>query len=165
MLRSGLLGGEPQLGTVAAPPSPDAAGSGAVGAPRAVRVNSDASQSSASLEDRGVRGAFLRWGDMELPLDWSTAFELDGTTLSITVHEGIHPGCAHKGTATTFTCETAAEAAEWQCEMKQSIERADGRFWGTSRSMIEEQRDRWMEESRRCAGMTVAQYFEDIGIN
>ena len=134
-------------------PSSDATGSGAAGAPREVRVNGDTNHSSATLEDRGVRGAFLRCGDMKLPLDWSTAFELDGTTLSITVHEGIHPGCAHKGTATTFTCETAAEAAEWQREMKQSIERADGRFWGTSRAAAPCRRSAGRRRARKTAAL------------
>ena len=120
--------------------------------------------------DAGVRGSTLKFetSDTEtsdLPLDRYAAIERDGATLSITVDEGLHPDCAHKGKQISFTCAGgAAEASKWQHEMDVSRERADGCFWGISKAAIREQHDRWVAEGERCAGMTVAEYFCSLGL-
>ena len=48
--------------------------------------------------------------------------------------------------------------------MEQAIEKVNGKHWGTSKSFIREQRDSWAAEGKRCKGMSVAEYFIDIGL-
>ena len=56
------------------------------------------------------------------------------------------------------------EAEAWEREMAQAMERVNSQHWGVSKSFIREQRDRWAAEGERCRGMTVAEYFEAIGL-
>eukprot|EP01045_Picozoa_sp_COSAG04_P014502 COSAG04_NODE_1091_length_8331_cov_12.367954_1_plen_1314_part_00 len=48
--------------------------------------------------------------------------------------------------------------------MAQANERVNSQHWGVSKAFIREQRDRWAAEGARCRGMTVAEYFEAIGL-
>ena len=170
----------------------DASGEGLIGVPRSVILAVDAIgeraravPSSASapaaqvveqpgqarLEDRGVRGVILCIsGDrtqtqIDLPLSFAS-IEREGATLSITVHKDVHPDCEHGGKPIYLTCtEGAAEAAEsWKREMDQAVEKVNTKHWGASKSFIREQRDSWAAEGRRCKGMSVAEYFIDIGL-
>ena len=151
----------------------DASGEGPIGVPRSVTLAADAIKQpgQARLEDRGVRGAILCIsGDrtqtqIDLPLSFAS-IEREGATLSITVHKDVHPDCEHGGKPICLTCtEGAAEAAEsWKREMEQAIEKVDTKHWGASKSFIREQRDRWAAEGERCKGMSVAEYFIDIGL-
>eukprot|EP01049_Picozoa_sp_SAG25_P017862 SAG25_NODE_4845_length_741_cov_1.761682_1_plen_173_part_10 len=74
----------------------DASGEGLFAAPRPV-LDTYGQPQQAALEDRGVRGAFLRCGEMELPLAFAD-IQRKGTTLNITIHAGVHPDCEHGGT-------------------------------------------------------------------
>ena len=141
----------------------DAMGSGALGQPRSVQVGTDSARHRASLEDRGVRGAVLSWEGGELPLSFA-AIKRDGTTLTVTVSEAVHPDCSKKGTPIAFASSSAAEAEAWQVEIQQAIEWVNSRHWGISKSFIQEQRDRWEAERMRCKGATVAEYFQTIGL-
>eukprot|EP01045_Picozoa_sp_COSAG04_P018514 COSAG04_NODE_1718_length_5812_cov_4.154210_3_plen_980_part_00 len=152
----------------AASSSLDASGDGPLAPPRAVL---DALQQprSVTLEDHGVGGTVLTFADSQglqivLPLSFAK-FERAGATLTITAHAAVHPDCPHKGSPMPFTCTGgAAEAEEWQREIDQAVERGNGRHWGVSKSFIREQRDLWEGERARCKGLTVAEYFEDIGL-
>eukprot|EP01046_Picozoa_sp_COSAG06_P016977 COSAG06_NODE_1138_length_10565_cov_16.902446_8_plen_983_part_00 len=123
----------------------------------------------AALEDRGVRGAFLscRSSDgnkVELPLSFAD-IERDGATLTITVHKEVHPDCELGGKPVALTSSGGADEAEsWKVEMEQAIENVNGKHWGTSKSFIRAQQDRWEVEGRRSKDMTVAEYFVDIGL-
>ena len=164
MLGSGLLGSEPQF---AVGGGPDPTGSDALGAPRAVRVDGSSSLQSASLEDRGVRGAVLRWEGDELPLTFADT-EHAGAMLTVTVHEAVHPDCERKGQPVALTCASPAEAARLQREIGAAIEQVNRKHWGISKSFMREQFERWDAERRRCQGMirslTVHEYFQDIGL-
>ena len=48
--------------------------------------------------------------------------------------------------------------------MAQAMERVNSKHWGVSKAFMREQRDRWAAEGERCRGMTVAAYFEAIGL-
>ena len=126
--------------------------------------------SQVTLEDRGIGGACVSCRSTrtsmseatDLPLSFAN-IKCDGPTLSITVHKAIHPSCAQKGTPVSLTFGTAAEAEAMQREMDQAIGKANGQHWGISKNFMREQRERWEDEGRRCKGMTVAQYFDNIG--
>ena len=57
-----------------------------------------------------------------------------------------------------------AAAEAWEREIKQAIEKVNGRHWGISKTFIREQEDRWKAEGVRCKGMTVAEYFVAVGL-
>ena len=108
MLGQGLLSGELAAGSGGGvethPPTahgPSATGSGALGEPRFVRVDDSTSSEWASLEDRGVRGAVLRWDGGELPLAHAL-LERVGATRTIAVSEAVHPDCSHKDRPVAF---------------------------------------------------------------
>ena len=104
-------------------PGPDALGSGALGEPRAVQVGGEMAgpeMALATLEDRGVRGAVLRCGDLELPLAFAD-IRCEGSMVTVTVHEAVHPGCALKGQAIGFTCASPVEAKSWIREMELAV--------------------------------------------
>ena len=170
MLGQGLLGGGEYAagsgGGAETPPStdrgPSATGTGALGAPRAVQVGSDEALQSASLEDRGVRGAVIRWEGGELPLTFADTW-CGRATLTVTVHEAVHPDCSHKDQPVAFTCASPAEAEALQREIAAAIEEVNRQHWGISKSFMREQFDRWEAERRRCEGVTVCDYFQDIG--
>jgi hypothetical protein len=157
MLGQGLLGGEPPLATVAAVPLPSAARG-----PDAT-VDGDASKSWTSVDDRGVRGAVLRWEGGELPLTFAD-IEQNNATLTVTVSEAVHPDCGRKGQPVALTCGSPAEAAALQSEIERAIETVNSRHWGISKSFVREQHERWEAERRRCEEMTVAEYFQTIGL-
>ena len=103
----------------------------------ASRTVLDAQQESrqAVLEDRGVRGAFLCCGDAELPLAFAD-FQLEGATVTVTVHAAVHPG--YKGGPIPLTCDSADEAVAWRGEMQQANEHVNSKHWGVSKSFIRE---------------------------
>ena len=144
-------------------PEPDALGSGTLGQPRTVQVGGGSARLSASLEDRGVRGAVLRWQGDELPLTFSD-IERDGATLTVTVSAAVHPDFSHKGEPVAIACASPAEAEALWADIAAAVEEVDDKHWGISKSFVREQFDRWEAERRRCKGMTVAEYFQDIGL-
>ena len=168
-LSDGLLGGgeEPDRGASAqasgAGDVPDATGTGRVGEHRLVQVNDDAAQLPVVLEDRGARGVVLSSDAGELPLSFANIEQHEGT-LSVTVHEAVHPDAALKGQRVSFTCSDAATAEQWHRDIKQAIKLADSRHWGVSKSFVRDQNDRWEAERVRCQHMTVAEYFQDVGL-
>lgn len=130
-----------------------------------VDVLTPAGPQSALLEDRGVRGAVLCCGGAELPLAFAK-IEREEATITVTVHESVHPGCAQKGTPVAFTCNGgAADAEAWRRSIADAVGRVNGKHWGISKSFVVEQHDRWQAERERCNGMTVANYFQDIGLS
>lgn len=142
------------------------ASTSAVGESRALL---DGAPGQATLEDRGVGGAFLSFRStgtpetmVELPLSFAS-IEHDDSSLRIKVHAAVHPGCAFKDVPVSLRCSSSAEARSWHHEIALADEEANGRHWGISKSFMREQRDRWMKEWRRCDGMTVAEYFDDLG--
>jgi hypothetical protein len=142
----------------------DASGEGTLGEPNIV-LDARGAQHQATLEDRGVHGAFLSCGDMDLPLAFAK-IECDSATVTVTVHETVHPGCEHKGIPIALTCCDSSVAETWQHEIDQANEHVNGKHWGTSKGMIREQWERWEAERERCddVDMTVAQYFHRIGL-
>ena len=72
-------------------PQHDPCGEGALGS-RSV-LDAQEQQLEATLEDRGVRGAFLRCGGVELPLAFAD-IQRDAATVTVTVHAAVHPDCA-----------------------------------------------------------------------
>ena len=104
------------------------------------------------------------WDGGELPLSFAN-IEREDATLSITVHEDVHPDCEHGGKPIFLMCaEGTAEAAEaWEHEMKQLIQKVNTKHWGTSKSFIREQRDSWAAEGLD-GRLTVAEYFVAIGL-
>ena len=129
--------------------SRDPCGEGAL----ASRTVLDAQQGSAqaTLEDRGVRGAFLRCGGVELPLAFAD-IQCEGATVTVTVHAAVHPDCTHKGAPMPFSCASAGEAEAWEREIEQANERVNSKHWGVSKSFMHEQRERWAAEGERCKG-------------
>ena len=141
-------------------------GEGPIGQPRAVIVshtNDEQAAQPATLEDRGVRGAFLCCGDIELPLAFAT-IKREETTVTVVVHAAVHPGCEHGGVPLAFICTSAAEAESWEREMEELTQKVSGRHWGVSKSFIREQYDRWEAERLQHGTKTVAGYFHDIGL-
>lgn len=116
-----------------------------------------------AIVDRGVAGCFLCCGSLELPLAFAD-IKHDHALVTITVHEAVHPGCRHKGSPVEFSCRSCAEAEAWQHEMRGAIEQANSKHWGVSRSLIHEQQARWDADRQRYHGMTVAEYFKEIGL-
>jgi hypothetical protein len=144
-------------------------GEGALGAPRTVVVGlQQQQQHEVTLIDCGIRGVMLSYRStgasevIELPLSFAS-IERDGPTLTVTVHAAVHPGCGQKGVPIALRCSAAPAAESWQREMERAIEQSNEWHWGISKSFMREQRERWEAEGQRCKGMTVAQYFEDIG--
>jgi hypothetical protein len=141
------------------------ASTGAAGEPRALL---DGAPGQATLEDRGVGGAFLSFRStgteamVELPLPFAS-IERDDSSLRIKVHAAVHPGCAYKDVTVSLRCSSSAEASSWHRDIALADEEANGRHWGVSKSFMREQRERWMEERKRCDGMTVAEYFNELG--
>ena len=143
-------------------PSRDPSGEGQLGEPRFVTNALQAAQ-QATLEDRGVRGVFLRCDTIELPLALAN-IQRDGATVTVTVHEGMHPGCEHKGAPIPLACASVEDADNWQREMQEANEKVERKPWGVSKSFILEQQSHWKAEGKRSKGMTVYQYFEDLGL-
>ena len=149
----------------------DPTGSGRVGEPRIVQVDLPASGTATggaqpqpvALVDRGVRGAALSWDGGELPLSFAN-IDQDDTTLSITVHEAVHPDSVLKGHEISFTCSSTSEAEQWRQGIQQAVALADGQPWGVSKSFLRDQNEHWQAELARCRHMTVAQYFQEIGL-
>jgi hypothetical protein len=105
----------------------------------------------------------LSWDGGELPLSFAAIDQHDGT-LSATVHEAVHPDAALKGQRISFACTPTAEAEPWHRDIEQARKLSDSQHWGVSKSFMREQSERWAEEGERCAGLTVAEYFQDIGL-
>jgi hypothetical protein len=144
----------------------DPGGAGRIGCERSVKIaGGQAGQAVlAAIEDRGVRGCVLCCGGLELPLTFAD-IKCNAASVTVTVHAAVHPGCQHKGTPLEFTCGGGGEEADlWQREMVGAIERTNNMHWGISRSLIREHKDRWEAEGQRCHGMTVAEYFQDVGL-
>ena len=169
-METGLLDRAGAAPATAAPlrevaPNPD--GEGVIGTRRTV-LDAQQLEQEATLEDRGIRGVVLSYRSggaaeaVELPLSFAN-IECAGPTLTVTVHAAVHPGCEQKGTTIPLKCSTASTAESWQHEMERAVEKANERHWGVSKGFMREQRERWKMEGQRCKGMTVAQYFEDIG--
>jgi hypothetical protein len=158
-------------GSSRAHPGHDPTGSGRVGEPRIVQVDLPASGTATggaqpqpvALVDRGVRGAALSWDGGELPLSFAN-IDQDDTTLSITVHEAVHPDSVLKGHEISFTCSSTSEAEQWRQGIQQAVALADGQPWGVSKSFLRDQNEHWQAELARCRHMTVAQYFQEIGL-
>ena len=140
---------------------PDATGRGALGAPHAAQI--DSAGASLTLVDRGVRGAVLAWEGEALPLAFAHS-EQTGATLTVTVNAAVHPSCARKGRPLALTCGAPAEATALQREIAAAVEAVNKTHWGVSTAFVREQRDRWRAEGERRQGVTVAQYFADIGL-
>eukprot|EP01045_Picozoa_sp_COSAG04_P013341 COSAG04_NODE_942_length_9261_cov_7.725278_5_plen_1550_part_00 len=142
-------------------PEHDPCGEGALGS-RSV-LDAQEQQLEATLEDRGVRGAFLSCGGKELPLAFAD-IRREEERVGVTVSAAVHPSCPHKGEPIVLGAISVADAEAWEREMAQAMERVNGKHWGVSKAVIREQRDRWAAEGERCRGMTVAEYFEAIGL-
>lgn len=149
---------------------PPASGEGPIGDPHSVHTAEGSAQ--AALEDRGVRGAFLSYSSdgttqqIELPLAFAQ-IECKGAAVTVTVHKDVHPDCQLGGTPIALTCpgsDGAAAAKAWEREMEQAIKSVNDKPWGVSKSFVREQWEWWTEEGRRCKGMTVYQYFENMGL-
>ena len=128
-----------------------------------MQVDGSVPLQSASLEDRGVRGAVLSWEGGELPLAFAD-IQRAATVLTVIVHEAVHPGCDRKSQPVAFTCASPDEADALQAEIAAGIEQVNSKHWGISKSFIREQFDRWEAERRRCEGVTVDEYFQEIGL-
>lgn len=145
----------------------DPSGEGRLGEPRTVRTTgageSDGLELLAAIEDRGVRGCVLSCGSLELPLFFAE-IQREDTIVTVTVHAAVHPDCLQAGVPVAFVCASLAESESWVREMELAIQQVGSKHWGCSRSFIAEQQERWQAEGVRCSGMTVAQYFDDIGL-
>ena len=118
MLGQGLLAAGPSSESLSTLPKSDPCGEGALGSRTLVDVQNQPQQ--ATLEDRGVRGAFLSYGGKELPLAFAD-IRCEGSMVTVTVHEAVHPGCALKGQAIGFTCASPVEAKSWIREMELAV--------------------------------------------
>eukprot|EP01043_Picozoa_sp_COSAG02_P054361 COSAG02_NODE_6144_length_3769_cov_2.667302_1_plen_949_part_01 len=184
MLAQGLLAAAPSETIHSPVPSSPAAvgpdvwvdptGSGTLGTPRTVQIvgrgDADGAGERAKhqllwLEDRGVRGAMLCWEGGEQPLAFAN-IERAAATLIVTVNAAVHPSfCARNNNLTVaHACATPAEATALQAEIDAALETVNRTPWGVSKSFVREQSERWETEWQRCQGMTVAQYFADIGL-
>ena len=161
---------EAPMGDVLPAGGADASGDGPIGAPRSAHVAGVPAQ--VVLEDRGVRGAILSFRSggaaqqIELPLAFAK-IECEGAALTVTVHKDVHPDCKLGGKPISLTCPSTGGATEmesWKCEIDHAIEKLNGKHWGISRSFIGEQKTRWAAEGERCKGMTVAEYFVELGL-
>ena len=149
-------------------PAPDhpPGGVSLLGQPRQV-VTADDHSWLAMLEDRGVRGAFLRCvsdgaqQQMNLPLAFADIC-CDGASVAVTVHKGVHPDCELGGKTISLATASERDAEHWLVEMKRATETVNSKHWGISKAFIREQQQRWKAEGKRCKGMTVHQYFEDL---
>ena len=86
-----------------------------IGSPRSV-LDAQGQPLEATLEDRGVRGAFLSYGGKELPLAFAD-IRREEERGGVTVSAAVHPGCPHGGEPIVLSAISVADAEAWEREM------------------------------------------------